>query len=73
MSSQYRTVKKMANGLIRVTRATKKSQIWTQVKVRQEQRCAHCETFIPAGTYAYRPITNQDNRGDRLCLNCAAG
>lgn len=45
-------------------------QVWVLVKVRKQSKaCAECQENLQ-GQMAYAPITNLDNRGERLCRHC---
>jgi hypothetical protein len=57
-------------GMIRVYRDKGAPQPWTRVTVRNNTSCACCTRPIKSGNQAYRPHTNQDNRADRICVNC---
>lgn len=44
-------------------------QLWSTGRVRKNKKCAECNDELK-GQIALIPITNQNNRGDRLCLKC---
>jgi hypothetical protein len=45
-------------------------QLWAAITLRKNKDCFVCEIAMPRGGKAYRPITNGDNRMDRLCVSC---
>lgn len=44
--------------------------MWLSVKLRKGTRCIECSSDIVAGTSAFSPLTNDVNRGHRLCESC---
>jgi len=44
-------------------------QVWTASKVRKNVSCAYCSKEIKVGQYAFRPMTNLDNRSARICTS----
>lgn len=46
--------------------------IWTRATLRKPKRCARCWLELPKRAGAFRPITNREERPDRLCLQCVA-
>jgi hypothetical protein len=42
-------------------------QVWVRCQLRKPHRCAVTGRMMPAGAPAYRPITNQRNRMERIC------
>lgn len=49
--------------------------LWSRVRARKDFRCYMCGKAITAGKgmEAYRPMTNGDERGDRICVPCIEG
>lgn len=47
-------------------------QLWSTCKLRTVRLCAHCDNLLKIGDVVWRPLANQNNRGDRLCNQCAA-
>jgi hypothetical protein len=49
-------------------------QCWTKCKMtkhtRESRQCAMCKG--PLGKEAFRPITNGNNRMERICLECGS-
>lgn len=49
-------------------------QVWviTERKVRKSHKCAICKReIIKDKDKALRPLTNQGNRADRICVECS--
>lgn len=47
-------------------------QIWAKGRItfrKKDEPCAICGQRV--GTFAYHPLTNRENRGDRICVPCA--
>jgi hypothetical protein len=42
-------------------------QVWVRCQLRKGCCCAVTGKMMPVGAVAYRPITNQRNRGERIC------
>jgi hypothetical protein len=46
-------------------------QLWAMGKIRKVQTCVRCQIKYPVGSTMLHPLTNQKNREDRLCGDCA--
>ena len=46
--------------------------VWSIVKLRKSSRCAECKEPLAVGAMAFRPLTNGNNRMDRLCGRCVS-
>ena len=45
-------------------------QLWVRCVLRTRKVCLNCWTYIEPKQRGYRPITNGQNRMDRLCVHC---
>lgn len=56
-----------ATGFVGILHEKYGNQVWTLGKVRKEAECRFCGKPLHVGASAFRPTTNQDNRGHRVC------
>jgi hypothetical protein len=54
-------------GIATLTHPRYGRQVWVKCRLRKQHRCGATGRRLPAGTTAYRPITNQRNRRERIC------
>lgn len=45
-------------------------QVWSRCRARKAHACRNCLVAIAIGQRLYRPLTNQNNRMDRICVAC---
>jgi hypothetical protein len=48
-------------------------QLWSRAVTRTARVCAKCKDPISKGVECFRPLTNENNRWERLCVKCADG
>lgn len=46
------------------------SQVFTACRLRKKTRCCVCYAVLKPGAEAFRPVTNGNNRMDRICGQC---
>ncbi len=56
----------VADGLFRLRSVRWGMQLWASCKVRKKHLCVITGDLIRVGEQAYRPITNQGNRYERI-------
>jgi hypothetical protein len=69
MAVVYRFAKRLSAALVGLS-SQYGVQLWSAITLRKSKACFVCEIVMPRGAPAYRPITNGDNRMDRLCVRC---
>ena len=70
---EYKIARYVADGILRVLSTHEGIQLWvlTNTVVRKDHKCALCEkTILKGKERAYLPITNLNNRMDRICPEC---
>jgi len=70
---EYKIARYVAKGILRVLSTYEGIQLWvlTNQPVRKNHKCVLCEKTISKGEErAYLPITNLNNRMDRICVEC---
>lgn len=72
MSSRegYKVESLMSRGLARISGKTYGRQLWARVTLRKSCRCGICDVDLKPSAEAFSPITNGDNRGERICVPC---
>ena len=70
MSQNYKLVAEMGPTLVVLESREFPPKMWTECTVRKYHRCVACNGNIKKGRRAYRPITNGNNRMDRICIAC---
>ena len=70
MKADYVLLALVSEKLLRITSYEYGRQLWTNVALRKEKKCARCDGSIPKGTRCFSPITNGYNRMHRLCSGC---
>lgn len=64
------TFQAIGDGLLMST-YRQQQQMWTRGKTRRDNECRICQGLIEAGTLAYRPLSNRENRWWRIHVHCA--
>lgn len=59
-------MKRLADGLFRFA-----GKLWHRAKTRRPHDCLLCKRPIPKGATVIIPLTNDMNRSDRICWECA--
>ena len=54
--------------LVRIVNSEHGRQLWSACKVRKTHKCMVTKKRIDKGEEAYRPLTNSNNRADRISL-----
>lgn len=75
MATKYIIKKHLAEGLIKIYSVRYGNQLWvlSDQKVRKNHECSICEAQILKGKdRTYRPLSNLENRMDRICINHVA-
>ncbi len=69
----YSLLDSPGGGLLLTEHPVHGRQVWTLVKLktRRGANCARCHR--PLGPSAYRPVTNRNNRMERICERCVTG
>ncbi len=55
------------DGIAMMTHPRYGRQVWVRCQVRKDSRCTVTGAVIRKGQTAYRPLTNQNNRMERIC------
>jgi RNase P subunit RPR2 len=56
-------------GLARIAR-NRKTVLWSICTMRKLHHCDKCKVALVVGERAWRPITNGNDRMNRLCVSC---
>jgi len=70
---EYKIVKHPGEGILLILSSYEGKQLWvlSEQTVRKNHECKICSRTISKGKdRAYRPITNLNNRMDRICSEC---
>ena len=67
---RYKVLKRPGAGLARILGMRYGLQLWSIQKSRKAAPCRICDDTIEAGGWSYRPLTNGNNRMDRICVKC---
>lgn len=60
---------RVPGGLVTVEHWKKGEQLWSRVEVRKDHTCSVNGETIEKGDRCFAPVTNADNRGDRISFN----
>lgn len=63
---RYYFVKRLTPGIVLLVQPGCDQQMWTRVKIRRERRCSVTGQHIEKGKIAWSPLTNENNRMDRI-------
>jgi hypothetical protein len=70
--NRYVLLNDLADGIVRLRWTNSRSisrwddMLWTKVKLRKERKCAVTGAMIQKGSVAWSPVTNGNNRMDRI-------
>lgn len=44
--------------------------VWSRCRLRKHHLCHSCKEPLPKGSFAYLPMSNKNDRMNRLCIHC---